>query len=104
MLVTRPYAPPASSDLGRVTAAAFGRQPGSRAVLLANHGVVAVGASVDAAVLVAEQVEWTAEVYLLAARLGPPHVLSPAEQDAVAAALWDGGRGAHNWVCAGLVG
>ena len=35
---------------------------------------------------------------------GPHAYLRPkAEQDAVAAALWDGGRGAHNWVCAGLV-
>ncbi|HEY1540455.1 MAG TPA: transglycosylase family protein [Solirubrobacteraceae bacterium] len=27
-----------------------------------------------------------------------------AEQDRLAAQLWDGGRGAHNWVCASLVG
>ena len=26
-----------------------------------------------------------------------------AEQDRLAAALWAGGAGAHNWVCAGLV-
>ncbi|MBW3653596.1 MAG: transglycosylase family protein [Actinobacteria bacterium] len=36
---------------------------------------------------------------------GPAAYLAPkAEQDRVAAALWDGGRGAHNWVCAGLMG
>jgi septal ring factor EnvC (AmiA/AmiB activator) len=29
---------------------------------------------------------------------------SKAEQDRLAAALWAGGAGAHNWVCAGLVG
>jgi hypothetical protein len=29
---------------------------------------------------------------------------SKAEQDRLAARLWDGGRGARNWVCAGLVG
>ena len=29
---------------------------------------------------------------------------SKAEQDRVAGALWAGGSGAHNWVCAGLVG
>ena len=29
---------------------------------------------------------------------------SKAEQDRVAASLWAGGRGASNWVCAGLVG
>jgi septal ring factor EnvC (AmiA/AmiB activator) len=35
---------------------------------------------------------------------GPHAYLRPkAEQDALAARLWAGGRGAHNWVCAGLV-
>jgi len=29
---------------------------------------------------------------------------SKAEQDRVAGALWAGGSGAHNWVCAGIVG
>ena len=34
----------------------------------------------------------------------PKAYLAPkAEQDRLAARLWDGGRGAHNWVCAGLV-
>ncbi len=37
--------------------------------------------------------------------IGPHAYLRPkAEQDALAAKLWAGGRGAHNWVCAGLVG
>ena len=37
--------------------------------------------------------------------IGPHAYLRPkAEQDALAAKLWNGGRGAHNWVCAGLVG
>jgi septal ring factor EnvC (AmiA/AmiB activator) len=36
---------------------------------------------------------------------GPHAYLRPkAEQDALAAKLWDNGRGAHNWVCASLVG
>jgi hypothetical protein len=36
---------------------------------------------------------------------GPHAYLRPkAEQDALAARLWDGGRGAHNWVCASIVG
>jgi peptidoglycan hydrolase CwlO-like protein len=35
---------------------------------------------------------------------GPAAYLAPkAEQDRVAAIIWDGGRGASNWVCAGLV-
>jgi len=35
-----------------------------------------------------------------------PHAYqaSKAEQDRLAARLWDGGRGAHNWDCAALVG
>jgi hypothetical protein len=41
-------------------------------------------------------------------RLGgsTPHAYqaSKAEQDRLAARLWDGGRGAHNWDCAALVG
>lgn len=32
------------------------------------------------------------------------HLASKGEQDRLAARLWDGGRGAHNWVCASLVG
>jgi septal ring factor EnvC (AmiA/AmiB activator) len=32
------------------------------------------------------------------------YLASKAEQDAVAARLWNGGAGASNWVCAGLVG
>ncbi|HEX8208044.1 MAG TPA: transglycosylase family protein [Solirubrobacteraceae bacterium] len=36
---------------------------------------------------------------------GPHAYLRPkAEQDALAAKLWAGGAGAHNWVCASLVG
>lgn len=36
---------------------------------------------------------------------GPAAYLVPkAEQDAVAARIWDGGAGASQWVCAGLVG
>ncbi len=32
------------------------------------------------------------------------YLASKAEQDRLAAQLWDGGNGAGNWVCAGLVG
>jgi septal ring factor EnvC (AmiA/AmiB activator) len=36
---------------------------------------------------------------------GPAAYLAPkSEQDAVAARLWNGGAGASNWVCAGIVG
>jgi len=36
---------------------------------------------------------------------GPAAYLAPkSEQDAIAAKLWNGGRGASNWTCAGIVG
>jgi hypothetical protein len=36
---------------------------------------------------------------------GPAAYLAPkSEQDAVASRIWNGGAGASNWVCAGIVG
>ncbi|MBA3288294.1 MAG: class II aldolase/adducin family protein [Acidimicrobiia bacterium] len=82
------YAAPGSGDLGAAALAAFATQPGSRAVLLANHGVVAIGPGLDDAYLVAQSVEWTAEIChlartLVAAGTGE-HVLDHAVQDAIA--------------------
>ncbi len=82
VLVTE-YAVPGSEALGRHTLATLARQPGSRACLLANHGVVAVGTSAEAALTIAAQVEWIAEVSLLARQLGTQHVLSSAIAQAV---------------------
>jgi L-fuculose-phosphate aldolase len=56
------YAPPGTVDIGEQARATFLRQPGSRAVLLANHGVVAVGPELDETYVVAQAVEWTAEI------------------------------------------
>lgn len=81
ILVTKRYASPASTELADAAIEAFRRQPGSRAVLLANHGVVAIGDTVEDAFLVAAQVEWVATVACLARVLGGETVLSPAEQD-----------------------
>lgn len=81
------YAPPGSTDLGAQALSTFARQPGSRAILLANHGVVALGDSVDEAELVAAQVEWIAEVCYLASTLrrdlGEAVVLPRDMQDAI---------------------
>jgi L-fuculose-phosphate aldolase len=81
------YAPPGSIDLGVQALATFARQPGSRAILLANHGVVALGDSVDQAELVAAQVEWVAEVLYLASTmkkdLGDTVVLPIEMQEAI---------------------
>jgi L-fuculose-phosphate aldolase len=70
ILVTE-YEAPGTVDLGEQAAKTFGRQPASRAVLLANHGVVAIGASVEQAFTIAAQVEWIAEVTYLASTLDP---------------------------------
>jgi L-fuculose-phosphate aldolase len=65
------YGAPGTESLGRNAVSTFHRQPGSRAVLLANHGVVAIGDDVDSAYTVAAQVEWIAEVTHHAAALQP---------------------------------
>jgi ribulose-5-phosphate 4-epimerase/fuculose-1-phosphate aldolase len=87
VLVTE-YAPPGSADLGAQARAAFDAQPGSRAVLLANHGVVAIGPSLEEAYVVAQSVEWTAEICHLARTLvaagAGEHVLDAEVQAAIA--------------------
>jgi L-ribulose-5-phosphate 4-epimerase len=77
------YAPPGTVDLGEQALATLRELPGCRAVLLANHGVVALADNLDDAYLVARSVEWTAEICILARQLGGEHVLSPEVQDAV---------------------
>jgi L-fuculose-phosphate aldolase len=57
------------------------------AVLLANHGVVAVGADLAAAMMVAEAVEYTAELAWRARQLGTPQVLDAGQLAAARAAF-----------------
>ena len=87
VLVTT-YAPPGSVDLGEQALATFRVQPGSRAVLLANHGVVAIGPTVGEAYVVAQSVEWTAEICHLARTLvaagAGEHVLDRQVREAIA--------------------
>lgn len=78
------FAPPGTAALADSCLTVFESQPGSRAVLLANHGVVAIGPDLESAYVVAQQVEWVAEVYVMAKQLGRVHVLTSAEQDALA--------------------
>jgi L-fuculose-phosphate aldolase len=87
VLVTS-YAPPGTPDLAENVLHTLSAQPGSRAVLLANHGVVAIGPDVDAAYVVAQSVEWTAEICHHARALfaagASEHVLDREVQDAIA--------------------
>lgn len=70
-----PYAPPGSADLAPLVRAAAAEAAG---VLLANHGPVVAGASLDAAVYAAEELEETAKLAVLGRGL-PIRTLDPAQ-------------------------
>jgi L-fuculose-phosphate aldolase len=55
------------------------------AVLMANHGLVAVGPSLARAFTVAEEIEFAARVYFQARCIGTPKILPEAEMQQVAA-------------------
>jgi L-fuculose-phosphate aldolase len=84
-----PYATFGSGELADACVAALA---GDRAVLLANHGVVAVGEELERALLAAEAVEEVAELCWRARCLGTPVVLPDAEMDRVARAFEGYGR------------
>jgi L-fuculose-phosphate aldolase len=54
-----------------------------RACLLANHGMIAVGASLEAALALAIEVEALAEQYWRALQIGAPNLLSDSEMHIV---------------------
>jgi L-fuculose-phosphate aldolase len=56
---------------------------GRRACLLANHGMIAVDASLDAALALAIEIEALAEQYWRALQIGAPNLLSDAEMNVV---------------------
>ncbi|RPH41542.1 MAG: class II aldolase, partial [Burkholderiales bacterium] len=56
---------------------------GRRACLLAHHGMIAVGASLEAALALAVELEWLARTYGLALALGEPDLLPADEMDRV---------------------
>ena len=75
-----PYATFGTPELAAsVTAALDGRQ----AALMANHGSVAVGGSLDQAVDHALLLEWLAALHHRASALGTPRVLTDEQQAAV---------------------
>jgi L-fuculose-phosphate aldolase len=71
-----PYVPPALPDTGERVAAGLGRD---RAVLLPNHGVIAVGETLKKAFGAAMAVEESANVAYIAMQLGKPALVSDAE-------------------------
>jgi ribulose-5-phosphate 4-epimerase/fuculose-1-phosphate aldolase len=70
------YVPPARPDTGDRVAAGLGAD---RAVLLPNHGVVAVGEDLRRCYTAAAQVEESAHIAFLALQLGEPHPVPDAE-------------------------
>ena len=56
---------------------------GRLAALMANHGAVALGTSIEAAVENTHLVEWLCELYWRAKTIGEPQILSEAQQHAV---------------------
>lgn len=64
----------------------------SRACLLANHGLVTVGGTLEEAVMVAEEVEVVAEYCWRGRAIGTPVVLGEAEMAEALAGCWRYGR------------
>jgi len=75
-----PYATFGTQELSDSALAALA---GRRACLLANHGMIAVDASLEAALALAIDVEALAEQYWRALQIGAPNLLSDAEMDIV---------------------
>jgi L-ribulose-5-phosphate 4-epimerase len=70
------YVPPAQSDTGDTVATGLGSD---RAVLLPNHGVIAVGENLKKAFGAAMAVEESAHVAFIAMQLGEPELVSELE-------------------------
>ncbi len=75
-LPTVPYHTPGTSALAQAVEAALAEAP---VVLLANHGLLAVGESVEQALTRVFLAEETARIYLLARQVGQPRTLGEAE-------------------------
>ena len=76
-------APYATFGTQELSDSALGALSGRRACLLANHGMIAVGTSLEASLALAVEVEALAEQYWRALQLGAPNVLSDAEMNIV---------------------
>jgi L-fuculose-phosphate aldolase len=87
-----PYATFGSPELADATLEAL-RDRG--AALMANHGAIAHGADLDAAVEHSLLLEWACEVYWRAAAIGTPRTLDADQRMAVVSAVVQRGYGAR---------
>ncbi|MDX1484117.1 MAG: class II aldolase/adducin family protein [Alphaproteobacteria bacterium] len=84
-----PYATFGTKALSRHALTAL---EGRRACLLANHGMIACGADLDAALALAQEVETLARQYTLALAVGKPRILPAKEMAKVLRAFKSYGR------------
>lgn len=75
-----PYATFGTAELARNVAEGL---KSCRACLMANHGQIAIGTTLDEALELAHEVEVLAEQYYKVLTLGPPRVISDADMSAV---------------------
>jgi L-fuculose-phosphate aldolase len=71
-----PYATFGTSELARLTLEALKDRA---AALMANHGMIAIGADLDGAVANALLLEWASDLYWRAAAVGTPRTLDAAQ-------------------------
>ena len=75
-----PYKTFGTPELAKSVADSIG---GYNAVLLANHGLIACGDSIEKAFTAAEEIEFTARIYVQAKSIGEPVILSDDEMKIV---------------------
>lgn len=75
-----PYATYGTLELSDNICSTIGNE---NAVLMANHGMVAVGRSLDRAFSAAEMVEYVSQIYLQAKAVGTPMILGEQEMETV---------------------
>ena len=66
---------------------------GRNAAMMQNHGSVAYGPNMDAAIHSLELLEWLAELYWRASSMGTPHVLTDKDFEAIIVAAIERGYG-----------
>lgn len=74
------YATYGSKELARNALKAIGDR---NAVLLANHGLIALGSDLERAFSTAEHIEFVSEIYYLTKSLGQPNLLTKSQLDEV---------------------
>ncbi len=84
-----PYATFGTQELAESACRTIGD---TKAVLLAHHGLLAAGVDLKEAFMVAEQVEYCAELYWRAKAIGTPAVISDKEMDTIIEKFGDYGR------------